>query len=156
MSINKRPGGPYVVPLLTDDGSEAVAAGERGKYTLAANKTYVAILGGNGALAQTVQIEWASGIVFTSISIEGCNADPDDISNIDTAAGAWIEEDPSTAYVPVEGSGVTATNATLAGTASGVGGATFHLGNIGYARTRLTFVVGGTGGVVRISEHGRD
>lgn len=156
MSINKRPGGPYVVPLLTDDGSDAAAAGERGKYTLTASKTYVWILGGNGALAQTVQVEWSSGLVVTSLNVEGCNADPQDVTDINTTDGAWIEEDSPSAYVPIEGSGITASAATLSGTASGVGGCAFSLGNIGYARTRLTMVVGGTGGVVRVSEHGRD
>lgn len=154
MSINKRPGGPYVVPVLTDDGTDAVAANGRGKYTLTASKTYVALLGGAGAPVHSAQVEFDSGSVITSITIEDCNADVSEVTNIDTANGAWIAENPLDSYVGCEGN-ASAVAAVVSKTAGAVGGCMFHLNGTGAARTRLTIVVGATGGVVRIAAHGK-
>lgn len=154
MSINKRPGGPYVVPLLTDDGSEAVAAGERGKYTLAANKTYVCPLGGIGAPTQSVQITGDAAVILT-LTIEECNADVSEISDTYTAADGWTKDNGSAGVTSGAGTGWTPTARTVAVAGGNVGSAMFQLPDRGAARTRLTIVVGGTGGVVRVGAHGK-
>ncbi len=155
MASSKRPGGPYVTPLLTDDGSEAVPAGARGKFTLTALKTYVFVLGGSEAPRHSAHIEWDAAIVITSINVEDCNADKSEVSDYSTTNGAWITENPPDAYIPVEGAGASVLAATVAVTGGAVGGCMFHLEGTAARRTRITMVVGATGGVARVSAHGK-
>lgn len=77
-----------------------------------------------------------------------------DITDWDTATvGAWVKEDPTTAYVATVGTGWTVTNLTLTKTA-GTGGAMLHLGNFGAKRIRLKAVIT-TGGKVRVNRHAK-
>lgn len=159
MSRKKRPGGPYVQPM---DSAGALLVDEkgRGKYTLLANTTYFFIVGGSDAPLHTVQLEWDGALVITSAKIEDCNCGEADVTDVSVVDGEWVHEDPTTAYVSVKASdgstgNGTVTNATLAVTGGVAGGAMWHLGNAGAARTRLKVATGATGGVARVSAHGK-
>ncbi len=154
MSIANRSGAVYVPPLQTADGVQLVDAKGRGKYPLAASTTYVYPLGGANAPLQSVQIEWDAAAILT-ITVEDSNVGDADSLKWSTTAGEWIKEDPSTAYVALVGAGATVANATVSVAGGAAGGAMYNLGNTGAMRTRIRIVVGGTGGVVRVSAHGK-
>lgn len=119
--------------------------------TLASSSTYYYDLMGNDAPLSSVHALWDASIVITSMEIEDTNCP--EVALASTTAGQWITEDPSDAYVAVEGAGVTATNATVAATGGAIGGAMWHLGNDGALKKRLKVVVGATGGVMRVQTH---
>ncbi|HVJ21172.1 MAG TPA: hypothetical protein VM686_37430 [Polyangiaceae bacterium] len=154
MSLNKRPGGPYVTPIKSD-GTQAAEAGERGKYTLASGTTYCFPLGGVGAPTQSVQLEGDASIIITSATIEESNLGESEASDYGTATGTWIKDNGTAGVTSAVGTGWTATARTIAVVGGNVGGAMWQLPDRGAARLRLVVVVGGTGGVVRVSAHGK-
>jgi hypothetical protein len=166
MSRMPRAGGRYVAPIKQSDGTSPVEEGH-GKYTLAANTTYVYPLGGADAPFQSVQLTgYTSAAVITTATIRDCNhhggmnsglpATQGDVPDTSTTVGEWIAEDPTTAFVGVDGTGWSVTNGVVAAAGSGVGGALFHVAETGAARTLLEVAVGATGGVFRASAHGKD
>jgi hypothetical protein len=158
-------------PILTDDGSSPDEKAP-GIYTLTANKTYVFILGGAAAPFASVQLTgYTAGAAVTSATIQDCNhggpftnedgsASTREITDISLVVGEWIPERPPSGYVGVDGTGWTvgsgATACVVAAAGTGVGGAMFHLGETGAARTRLAVVVAGTGGDFRVAGHMKD
>lgn len=82
---------------------------------------------------------------------------PDAISDFETTAGFWMQENPTSGvYVSGSGSGgLTATNLTLVVAGGTAGGSTIQLGNLGMRRARWKAVVGGTGGVIRCGIWGK-
>jgi len=156
MSRAIRPGGPYVQPLQTD-GNNLVDEIGRGRYTLTAGTTYYYLLGGADAPFHSVQITgYTAGLVITSATIQDTNHGTLDVTDQSSVVGEWVTEDPTTAFVGVDGTGWSATNGVVAASGGGVGGAVWHLGESGAARTRLAVVVGGTGGILRVSAWGKD
>ena len=80
----------------------------------------------------------------------------EDVLDKSSTVGEWSTEQPSTAYVASDGTGWSASNGVGAATGAGLGGLFWHVAETGAARTRLTIVVGATGGPVRVSAHGKD
>jgi hypothetical protein len=139
--------------------SEAGGAG----VTLAASTTYYFPLNIDGAICEAVQLRGlTAALIITAARIEdtcfpmaSSGKGDVDVSNFDAGVGNWMIENPSTAYVPVVGTGWVATNAIVAVAGGAVGGALWNLGNMGTRRARLAIVVGGTGGDVRVAGHAK-
>jgi hypothetical protein len=145
-----------VIPI-DSNGAEAASAGEHGKFTLTAGTTYYYVLGGADASCQSFTLTgYTSAAVVTSGTVQDTNHAELDVTNHSSTAGEWLNEDPTTAFVAVDGTGWSQTNGVIAAAGSGVGGAMFHLGDDGASRTRIAVVVGGTGGVFRGSAWGKE
>ncbi len=156
MSRQPRAGGPYVVPVNVADGVEATPAAGRGNFTLVLGTTYVFILGGEDAPIESAHFNWDAGIVLTSLTVQDCNMGETEVTNTSTTGGHWIGETPLTAYVAVDGAGVSQAIGVVSATGGAVGGCMFHVSNTGARRTRIRVVVGATGGVIRCGAHGKD
>jgi len=123
---------------------------------LSSSTTYYFPVNSGGALVESVQLIWDAAIVITAAQIEDTNTV---IPSMTAAgvAGEWIPENPTSgAYVATEGAGVTVTNATVAVAGGALGGAIWHLGNIGSRRCRLRLDIGGTGGRVQVFVHAKE
>lgn len=144
----------YVVPIKSD-GTEAVGAG-RGLFTLTAGATYYLPLGGADASIISAHLAWTgSALVITSATVEDCNMPHGDVLDYTDEVGEWIDENPTTAFVGVDGTGVSQTNGVVAATGdAGGGGCLFHVTS-GARRTRIKVVVGATGGTIRCGVHGK-
>lgn len=152
---------------IKSDGSivtHTVAVG----CTLANSSTYYFVVGSQLAPTPsqtslvTLHLAWAAAVAAT-FTVETCNfpatrggalPGPDDVKDYDATAGNWIQENPSTAYVGVTGSGNTVSSLTITAGGTAAGGAMIHLGNIGSRRVRIKAVVT-TGGNVRCNAHGK-
>jgi len=156
MTRSNRPGGRYVPPLKTD-GTLLAGEAPRGAYTLVAGTTYYYILGTADAPFHAVHItSYTSALVITSATIQDCIHGELEVTDHSTVAGEWVPETPTTAYVGTTGSGWSQTNAVVASTGAALGGALWNLGEAGSKRCRLAVVVGGTGGILRVSCWGKD
>ena len=156
MSRQPRAGGRVIPPIKQSDGTTP-AEGPRGVFTLASGTTYVFVLGGIEAPFLSVQLTGVdAALVITTATIRDCNHDEIAVTDTSTTVGNWIAEDPSDAKVSVDGTGWSPLNGVVSATGAGAGGAMWHLNGTGAARTLLEVVVGGTGGKVRVSAHGKD
>lgn len=156
MSRQPRAGGRYIAPIKQSDGTTPNEA-PRGAYVLASGTTYHYIIGGIEASRISVQITgYTAGLIITSATIQDTNHEVVDVLDTSNTAGEWVTEDPSTAFVGVDGTGWSVSSGVVAAAGSGVGGALWHVSDSGAARTRLVVVVGGTGGTLRVSAHGKD
>lgn len=156
MGYKPRAGGRYVIPI-DSTGAELTNAGPPGEFTLTAGAHYYYVLGGSAAPFQSVHLTgYTAGLIITSATIQDCNHDERDVTNQSTVAGEWAPETPPTGYVGPTGTGWTATNGVVAAAGTGVGGAVIHIAETGAYRTRLDVLVGGTGGKLRVSFHGKD
>lgn len=144
--------GRYVQPVKSD-GTLADQVGPAGVYTLASSSTYYLDVGGLGASLLSVHLQWSSALVAT-ITVEDCNFDEHQAALTSTASGDWLQEDPSTAYVPIVGTGASVTNLTITLAGGGAGGAMINLGNLGGARVRIKVAVT-TGGTLRGAYFGK-
>lgn len=161
------------VDVIKSDGT-VIGANKNGAsttfgVTLANSTTYYLPLGSARAPmpAETalvaVHMKWAAAVAAV-ITVETCNfprhansaigQGPDDTLDYSAVAGDWIQENPTTGYIGVVGSGNSATSLTLTAGGSAAGGATIHLGNIGTRRCRIKLVVT-TGGLMRLGVHGK-
>lgn len=154
----------YVTPYNTAGTEQPEAPGAdanvngRGVRTLTNGVTYFYPLGGQDTSVMSAHCQWDAAIIITSIAIETCNF-PDGSSGVewyDDNAGEWIDEDPTTAFVGVDGAGVTVTNGVVAAAGGAQGGCMFHFADNGARRTRLKVVVGATGGEIRVATWGKD
>ena len=128
--------------------------------TLASGTTYVFPLGGESAPLEMIHIVWDAAIIVTfTVETTGLGKNwgsQVDVSDFDSVAGNWMQENPTTVYVSGSGAGgMTATNLSLAVAGGTRGGSTIHMGNFGAPRSRIKAVVAGTGGVVRVAVHGK-
>ena len=162
MSRQPRAGGRYVQPI---DNAGALVSPEigHGKYTLLANTLYFFPLGGADAAFQSVHLTvYSLTMVITSGTIQDCDHHggplslPGDVSDFSVVAGEWISETPTTSYVGVNGTGWSQTNGVFSSLGSALGGALVHVAETGAYRTRLAVQVGATGGIARVSAHGKD
>lgn len=150
--IAGRAGGRYVTPIKSD-GTEPAEIG-RGKYTLEAGATYYYLLGGRGGVFGSGTITgYTSAAIITSGTIQDTDHSELDVTNISSTVGEWISEDPANAFVGADGTGwdTTTTPGVLAVAGTGLGGARFNIAETAASRTRITVVVGGTGGIFRVS-----
>lgn len=122
----------------------------RGTFTLLTGVTYFFPLGGQDAATISAHVRWDASIILTSITVEDCNFPESDVPIYNDDAGAWIDEDPSTAFVGSDGAGVTVTAGVIAVTGGAQGGCMFHMDGTGARRTRLKVVVGATGGAMKV------
>lgn len=154
MGRSGRTGTRYITPI--DSTGAPVAEQGRGKYTLTAGATYHYLLGGDDGPYQSVQLTGiTAAAVVTSATIMDTNHMPNEVTDQDATAGNWIPEAPSAGYVATTGAGWAATNSVVAVAGGAVGGAMWHIAETGAARTRLTVVVGGTGGTFVVSAWGK-
>ena len=141
-----------------------------GSVTLVNSTTYYLPVGNDYApmAAETrnvsVHLKWAAAVaaVFT---VEVCNFPAKvggrragagyDVTDYDATAGNWIKLDPTTAYVPVIGTGNSAANATVTAGGTNAGGCVYDLADVGDRRVRIKAVVT-TGGKLWANAHGKD
>lgn len=148
----------YITPIDSNGAVPAPANGTGpGAYTLLANTTYHFALGGSDAPYQSVHLTgYTAGAVVTSATIKDCDHDRADVTDFDTTAGHWPSETPPDAYVAPDGTGWSMSSpGVVAAAGTGAGGALWHITPTGAARTRLTVVVGATGGAFRCSGAGK-
>lgn len=95
---------------------------------------------------------------YPSTTSPGDNRGVADVSDFEDSAtqASWMPENPTDAAVSVTGTGwaVTASTATVTSAGTNLGGAIWHLGNLGTRRGRLK-VVTTVGGLVRVAVHGK-
>lgn len=153
MSRMPRAGGRYVRPIKTD-GTELVDEVGRGKYTLASGTTYYYVLGGADAPFLSAHVSGDAAIVITSIMVQDCDHGEVEVTDFGSTAGDWIPEAPST--VRVTGTGWSVSSGVVAVAGTGAGGAMIQVPQTAAKRARLEVIVGSTGGVLRVSSHGKD
>ncbi len=136
----------YIAPIDSNGVAVTNDAGH-GKNTL-----YFFVLGRTAAAHQSVTITGFTGAMnITSATIQDTDHSEKDYTDFDTTVGVWINEDPSTGFVAVDGTGWTVTNSVVAAAAGGVGGARWNLAQDAATRTRLAVQTGAAGGVVSVS-----
>lgn len=139
----------------------------RGRFTLLANTTYYFPIDGADCSVIAAHLCWTdSPIIITSAKIEDCNRpaatgittvsdqavqlrgnDTEESEDFDARVGVWVDEDPTTGFVGVVGTNVSATNGVVAATGDAAGGGCmFHVADTGARRTRVRVQVGATGG----------
>lgn len=101
--------------------------------------------------SMSMYIKWASALaaVFT---LEATN-EPD--ADAHEAAPAWVQVNPSTANVPVGGTGHSSTAATVTAVAGNAGCCLFEVPDASARRWRIKAVVT-TGALVRFSANGKE
>jgi len=110
-------------------------------------------VGGDASMIQHVHIKWGSTFIG-SITFESSSF-PELIASSAGAAGDWIQENPSTAYIGISPAGAgTPTNATIAVAGGTAGGASINIGNWGGWQLRVK-VVCTQAGTLRIRSHGK-
>jgi len=122
-------------------------------WTLLANQTYYAALGGIDASIISYHLIADSALVLTSVTLQDtCFSTVDDLS---AALGEWMSEDPEGAEIEVAGN-CASVGAVVSKTAGAAGAAIAHFSGVGSARTRLAIAVGGAGGVLKLATHGKE
>lgn len=155
MSRNPRAGGRYVQPI---DNTGVAIAGDsaRGMYTLTAGSTVFFVLGGAEAPNISATLTgYDAALILTSVTWQDTDHPEQDVTNHSVVAGEWITEDPATAFVGADGAGWVPTNGVLAVAGGALGGARWNVVSTASYRQRLAVVVGGTGGRVRVTSHGK-
>lgn len=109
-------------------------------------------LGGDASLIQHVHFKWDATFVAV-ITFETSNFKDLNVA-VAGAAGDWIQENPTTAYIGSTPAGL-ATNMTITVPGGTAGGASVHVGNLG-SRCLRTKVVCATGGQLRIAAAGKE
>lgn len=141
-----------------------------GSVTLVNSTTYYIPFGNDFAAlpAQapiaSLHLKWAAAVAAT-ITVEGSNFPAKvggrragggyDVTDYDTTAGNWIQLNPTDAYVPVVGTGNSATAAVVTAGGTNAGGCIFNLADFGLRRGRLK-VVATVGGKLWTNVHGKD
>lgn len=110
----------------------------------------------------SAHVKWAAAVAAT-ITVEttnfparvgGVTTGPVDVTDYDSTAGNWQQENPSTAIVGVTGTGNSSTAATVTAGGTNAGCCTFHLADLGTRRARIK-VVTTVGGLMRVGTHGK-
>lgn len=142
--------GQYAEPILST-GDPAAKAGGRGIYTLAVG-TYYVDLGGQTSPYHSTHMQWSAALAAT-ITFWTSDFAPSEAALISTTAGDWVQQDPSTAYVPT-GTGYTPTNLTIVVAGTNAGGTQINLAGFAASRLRARVVVT-TGGTLRTARAGK-
>lgn len=137
------------VSALKSDGTKVAPDGVNG-CKLDASSTYYFALGGQSAPTESVHFKW-DGTITGVITLWETNLD--NVALNSSTAGEWIQEDPSTAYIPVSGGGGSVANATITVSAA-AGGAFVNMGFFGGRRLRARMVTT-AGGNLRVAAHGK-
>jgi hypothetical protein len=152
MSRTNTPG-QYVQPIKSD-GTLAVAAGSHGVYTLSGSSTYYAEINTQTSPTQSIHLQWSAALAAT-ITVETSDFAVADAATTSSTAGDWVQQNPSSAYVPVVGSGNSASALTITAGGSAAGAAQINLAGLGSPRLRVKIVVT-TGGTIRIAQSGKE
>lgn len=154
---------------IESDGDPTLSPGADGSVTLANSKTYYIPLGTDysplpceiGLLS--VHLKWAAAVAAT-ITVESSNFPAKvlgrqggpgyDVVDYNETAGNWIQLNPSDAYVPVVGTGNSATAATVTAGGTNAGGCIFQFIGVPDRRLRLNLVVT-VGGALWANVHGK-
>lgn len=151
MSRTMQPG-QYLTPIKSD-ATEAAPAGRRGFYTLGV-ATYFVEINQQSATVASLHLQWGSALIG-SITVESTDADDRDAPiTYNTSDGTWLQQNPSTAYVPITGTGASVSNLTITLAGGGAGGAEINLSDLGPARLRLRLAIS-TGGDFRVAHTGK-
>lgn len=160
MSSQGRTGTRYITPI--DSNGAPLVENGRGRFTLTASNTFHFIIGADEAPFSSVHLTGLTAAAkITSATVRDCDHPKDGVNGItdfDTTTGMWPPQNSSNDFVQVEGTGWSATSGVLAVTGGGggtVGGALWHIAENCAARTRLTVVMGDTGGDFLCSGHGK-
>jgi len=137
------------IQAYKSDGTRPAFDELTGINTLASGTTYYFELPGPRDLLCSAHCLWDASIILTSVVMEDSNLPGDITTAYSSTAGHWLTENPSTAYIPVTGSGVSVTNATVAATGGAAGGCMINIADQGSYRQRIKVVVAGTGGAFR-------
>lgn len=155
MSSLLTPKSGNLIPIKSDGTTPAVATDPNDGYALVA-ATYYIPLGGSdvGICAETWMMSFqvrfnaalAATITLESTDYpakwEGTTGGRDDVSDIATTTGTWIQENPAGATVyNAGGAGNTVAALTLTAGGTNAGGMIAHLANAGARRYRLKVVV---------------
>ncbi len=148
----------FVTPFNADGTREVEDAATfgRGSFTLLAGTTYFFPLGGQDAPWLDAQCQWDSAIVITSITVETCSFPEGEVSDFSDAAGEWLKQNPSTAFVATAGAGTTVASGVVAVAGGAQGGCDFQMAENCARRTRLAVAVGATGGAMRVGTWGKE
>lgn len=146
--------GKYVQPILSDGTPAATSDPNLGVYTLAVG-TYYLDLKDPDATCLSTHFQWSAALVgvitFWTGDFSAVHA-----PLISTTSGDWIQEDPSTAYVPITGTGATVANLTITLAGGGIGGGSrVNISALAASRVRARIVVT-TGGTLRTAKFGKD
>lgn len=135
-------------PAAPIQANGTVPAASGSGWTLLANQTYYAQLGGADATQLSVLLHGASALVLTHVTLEVANSDtPIELS---TTAGDWFATDPADAVVEVTGN-CAASSLDVAKTAGSIGTALISLPTFPWRRGRLKIAVGAAGGVLTLA-----
>lgn len=159
----------YLIPVDTADGTSPVESAGHGIYVLTAGHTYVYLLPTKDTAFTSIDVTgYDAGLTITSATVQDTNhpratagdgSSVGDVTDISVVVGEWKNERPTNGYVAADGTGwsvgSSATACVVASSGSGVGGALWHVAETGAARTRLSVVVGATGGRARVSGAGK-
>lgn len=151
-----RTGQRYITPI-DSTGAEVTSEGF-GRYTLTAGQTYHFPWSGEDAANQSVHIVGVTAAaIITSATIYDCNMPQRDVTNYDVTSGYWVPSGlaAETGSATATGAGWVQTAGVLAVAGGAVGGAFWNIRHTGAARTRLTIVVGGTGGTFIVTGFGK-
>ena len=151
MSRTNRPG-HYLTPVKSD-GTLAVKSGRRGFHTLGVFTYYVEV-NMQSAPTGSLHLQWSSALIG-SITLESTDADEQDAPlTYSTADGTWIQQNPTSAYIPIYGTGASVSAATITLAGGGAGGCQINLADWGPCRLRLVAVIS-TGGTFRCGHSGK-
>lgn len=146
--------GQYAEPFKASDSTLAAKAGPRGVYTLASSTVYYAEINVQTSPCESIHLQSSAALVAT-VTVETSDLANGEASSVSTTAGDWIQQNPSSAYVPTAGTGVTPTALSIAFAGGGSGGgAQINLSGLASARLRLKIDVT-TGGTLRIAHSGK-
>ena len=137
------------IQAYKSDGTKPLMDALTGYNTLASGSTYYFELTGPRDLLCSAHLQWDSAIILTSVVMEDTNLPGSVASAYSSTAGNWLTENPTTAYIPVTGAGVTVSNATVAATGGAAGACMINIADQGSYRQRIKVVVAGTGGLLR-------
>lgn len=124
------------------DGTKAVEVSP-GVYTLLANKTYYAALGGEDATQMSVQLAPANALLLTSVGFEVANSLA--ASELSTSSSDWANVAPASAATVTGTLSATGNTFPLAKT-NGAGSGIVTMSTFPWRRGRLKIATGATGG----------
>ncbi len=151
----------YITPITAagveqEADSEATFENGRGVYTLANGTTYYFMLPIGSSTMFDIHLTHDAGIIITSATLETSSHGKKDVADNSSVAGEWIDQNPAGAFVGLVGAGTSQAAGVVAVAGGSAGGADWQVSECPAARARLTVVVAGTGGEVRVSFCGKE
>ena len=161
-------GSDNLVPQKSTDGSNPVSADTAG-YTLAVATYYIPLASSEGPTVSecflaSFHVKWSAALAAT-ITVESTNYPATigsagtgraDVTDWDTTAGNWIQENPTNNLTfSIGGAGNSVTAQTIVAGGTNAGAVIMYIANAAARRYRLKVVVT-TGGTLRAGSCGKD